>query len=249
MRLYTAAPRSPKHLSLSLEAKGLYWDCLGYSGGSEDEGFVPEAYVTLVTRDSVTARDTLVSALVTVGVWDVCAGGWCIHNYDDRQGLPDHRREAARIRQQRHRERLKAESVTVTPVTRDESVTSHREEKNRNREEKKLTPKPPTGDVLVVWQAWLDSTGRKTCKLDDKRKRLIGARLADYSLDDVLDAVRGWERDPWDGRKQQNELAILLRDSAHLEKFRDLWRTAPSNGHAFVDESYTGPSELARKFW
>lgn len=86
------------------------------------------------------------------------------------------------------------------------------------------TPKPPSGAVVLVWEGWLASTGRSGCKLDEKRKRLITARLADYPTDDVFDAVRGWERDPWPERKQQNGIEILLRDGAHLEKFRDLWR-------------------------
>jgi hypothetical protein len=79
-------------------------------------------------------------------------------------------------------------------------------------------------EIDQVWKAWVDSTGRSACKLDEKRKRLIAARLKDYPLDDVLAAVQGWARDPWEGRKQQNEIAILLRDNAHMEKFRDLWR-------------------------
>jgi hypothetical protein len=138
VRLYTAAPRSPKMLALSLEAKGLYWDCLGYSGSMEDESFVPAAYVTHVTRDAVTPTEQLTESLVAARLWEPCDGGWMIHNYDERQGDEGARKDAARIRQQRHRERVKRDtSVTVTPVTRDESVTSHREEKNEKENERR----------------------------------------------------------------------------------------------------------------
>lgn len=110
------------------------------------------------------------------------------------------------------------------------------------------TPKPPTGAISQIFDAWVASTGHTACKLDDKRRRVIGSRLADYPLDDVLDAVRGWERDPWDGRRQQNEITILLRDAAHLEKFRDLWRK-PAVLLPQQAVGYDGPTELARKYW
>ena len=70
----------------------------------------------------------------------------------------------------------------------------------------------------------MTSTGHTGCQLDEKRARKIRARLAEFPLDDVLDAVRGWDRDPWEGRRGQNELVILLRDAGQVEKFRDLWR-------------------------
>ena len=88
------------------------------------------------------------------------------------------------------------------------------------------TPKPPRGAVGQVFDTWVASTGHTGCKLDEPRRRKITARLAEYPLEDVLDAVRGWERDPWEDRRKHNEITILLRDNAHLEKFRDLWRQA-----------------------
>jgi hypothetical protein len=111
------------------------------------------------------------------------------------------------------------------------------------------TPKPPRGAVLQVFDAWVTSTGHMACKLDDKRRRVIAARLADYPFDDVLDAVRGWERDPWEDRRKHNEISILLRDASHLEKFRDLWRQPqPTLVNGSVVH-YEGPTELAKQYW
>jgi hypothetical protein len=108
------------------------------------------------------------------------------------------------------------------------------------------TPKPPAGAVRQVFEMWVTSTGRTACKLDEARRRKITMRLADYPLDDVLDAVRGWERDPWEGRRQQNEIAILLRDNAHLEKFRDLWRTPVMV--APIDANRAGAEQFDRRW-
>ena len=114
------------------------------------------------------------------------------------------------------------------------------------------SPETNTKPVEQVWQAWLESTKRTACKLDDKRRKVIAARLADYPVEDVLDAVRGWERDPWPDRRRQNGLEILLRDAAHVEKFRDMWRN-PSNASTTstpdLGEHYTGPTPLARQYW
>lgn len=78
--------------------------------------------------------------------------------------------------------------------------------------------------------------------LDDKRKALIGAALGDYPLEDCLDAVRGWRRSEFHcgenpGQKVHNDLQLLLRDAAHLERFRDLERARPARRPATTNPS------------
>lgn len=80
--------------------------------------------------------------------------------------------------------------------------------------------------VFVGWQA---ATGRTNTVLDPKRRSKIKAALALYPLDDVLDAVRGWQNDAFycgenDRRKTYNDLSLLLRDAEHIERFRDMAR-------------------------
>lgn len=96
------------------------------------------------------------------------------------------------------------------------------------------TPSRPPQAVAEVFEAWLTSTGRSNRTiLDAKRRRLIDRALDAYPLADVLDAVRGWRHSPHhrgenDSRTVYNDLELLLRDAAHIEKFRDLERQAPS---------------------
>lgn len=81
-------------------------------------------------------------------------------------------------------------------------------------------------DVFTTWQA---ATGRSGTVLDTKRRAKIKAALELYPLADVLDAVQGWQNDPFycgqnDRRKVYNELTLLLRDAEHVERFRDMAR-------------------------
>jgi hypothetical protein len=82
-----------------------------------------------------------------------------------------------------------------------------------------------------VFAAWVSATGRDAArtKLDDKRRRLITNALDGYPVEDVLDAVVGWQHDPFyrgdnDRGKTYNDLGLLLRDAEHVERFRDMAR-------------------------
>jgi hypothetical protein len=102
---------------------------------------------------------------------------------------------------------------------------------------------PATDAVRIVFDAWIESTGRTDrTVLDAKRRRTIANALKSYPLDDVLDAVRGWRHSPHhrgenDRRMVYNELDVLLRNAGQIEKFRDLERrgssSAPSVSQAF----------------
>lgn len=77
-------------------------------------------------------------------------------------------------------------------------------------------------DVQAVWDAWTKATGRTRSSLDEKRRKLIVGRLREFPVADLVAAVTGWKHDPWPDRARQNGIEILLRDAAHVEKFRDL---------------------------
>lgn len=84
------------------------------------------------------------------------------------------------------------------------------------------------GPVEQVFQAWVKSTERSDrTLLDPKRRRVIERALDGYPVDDVLLAVDGWRYSPHhrgenDRGVVYNDLELLLRDSKHVEMFRDL---------------------------
>jgi len=95
-------------------------------------------------------------------------------------------------------------------------------------------PRRMNEEVRTVFEEWVRVTKRTgRTMLDDKRKALIGAALGDYPLEDCLDAVRGWRRSEFHcgenpAQRVHNDLQLLLRDAAHLERFRDLERAGPA---------------------
>lgn len=91
----------------------------------------------------------------------------------------------------------------------------------------------PLTDVGSVFEAWRQAAGRSDrTVLDPKRRRLITNALAAYPVEDVVDAVRGWRHSPHHAGQNDtgtvyNDLGLLLRDSEHIERFRDLERRGP----------------------
>lgn len=84
--------------------------------------------------------------------------------------------------------------------------------------------------VRQVFDAWVEATGRTTrVLLDAKRRKVIKNALKNYPVEDVIDAVRGWDRSPFhagdnDRHTVYNELHHLIGDTTKVEKFRDLHR-------------------------
>lgn len=122
-------------------------------------------------------------------------------------------------------------------------------------EEENSPPKPPAGatgsgtendpdPVQLVFDAWRGSTGHLAAVLDIARRRVIEKGLKSHGLDDLVDAVRGWRHSPHhrgenERRTVYNELKLLLRDAAQIEKFRDLERqhtTTTSTCPTVVDQ-------------
>lgn len=86
--------------------------------------------------------------------------------------------------------------------------------------------------IVEVFTAWQECTGRGRTRLDDSRKLKIRLALESYPVEDVLDAVRGWQMSPFhrgENREHKvwNELTLLLRNSEKIEHFRDLARSEP----------------------
>ena len=76
-----------------------------------------------------------------------------------------------------------------------------------------------------MFEAWKEAGGLGArVKLTDDRRRKISGRLREYPVEDLVDAVRGiWESE-WHRDQGQTDLALALRDAAHLERFRDTRR-------------------------
>jgi len=65
-------------------------------------------------------------------------------------------------------------------------------------------------------------TGTRPPRLDDRRRRLIAARLRDFAVDELEGAARGIWLSEWHVHENQTGIDLALRDSAHVERFRDI---------------------------
>lgn len=99
-----------------------------------------------------------------------------------------------------------------------------------------------------MFQAWIEATDRTDrTQLDAKRRSLIARALKGYPVQDVIAAVRGWRHSAFHCGDNphgtiHNDLGLLLRDAAHIEKFRDL----EYNGPAQVRRESKGTAALNR---
>lgn len=83
--------------------------------------------------------------------------------------------------------------------------------------------KPPD-PVTAVFNAYLVGwnkvvRGNRKPTLDDKRRRLIKARLKTFSVEDLIRACEGVWLSKWHVDEQRTGIDLVLRDTGHVEQF------------------------------
>lgn len=173
--------------------------------------------------------------------------GWLdgldIHDWDEDQVAAD---PSAAERQRRRRAKMSGDdrdghgggrarvtpdvTPSVTGVSRTPTLTST----STSTEVSVPDGTSSTERVDQVFEAWKKAAGKNGATvLSPKRRQKIQQALKAYPIEDVLDAVWGWRNSPHhcganESGTVYNELELLLRDAAHIEKFRDLKRNGPS---------------------
>lgn len=186
---------------------------------------------------SVATVDRLVKELVDIGALEVfkrCDNGiWLSNLYRIRRvkGSPTDERGSLTSEERGSPTDEGRGSPTSDELTRTTT--------NENQLNEKKTRLP---EVRQVFDLWIQVTGKdeKRTKLDSKREARIVWALKSYPLDDVLDAVQGWQKSPFhagqnsDG-KTWNDLTLLLRNAEKLEYFRDCQRRNEPAGSRVSD--------------
>jgi hypothetical protein len=179
--------------------------------------------------------EKLVPRLIGADLWHKVDGGWQIHGYLDAQRSSDEIRESrekdAKRKADVRKMSVRTPAGQVTESERNpEGVRDVEKSREEERREEKTTALSTASTVRTVFDAWIASTGRTPqTVLDSKRERLIRNALKAFPVQDVLDAVDGWSFSPHhrgenDRHTIYNDLNVLLRDAAQVEKFRDLKR-------------------------
>jgi hypothetical protein len=151
--------------------------------------------------------------------------GLDVHDWNEHQSDPDPT-AAKRMREYRNRVALR-NRYAVT----DRNATAPTETETDTYTDNPLNTlsggSVSRSDVEAVLRAWIEASGRTDrTQLDAKRERWITRALKKFPLEDVLAAVKGWRHSPHhrgenDSGTVYNDLELLLRDAAHIEKFRD----------------------------
>jgi len=101
----------------------------------------------------------------------------------------------------------------------------HATTKDKLRKAAKVSPLA-IEDVFNHWKTVMNK--RSTVVLDEVRRQNIGAAIHDYGIEMCKQAIEGCSMtDFYMGRNKQNKrydsIELILRDSAHVEKFVDVY--------------------------
>jgi hypothetical protein len=107
---------------------------------------------------------------------------------------------------------------------------------------------PPIDPVVMIFDTWRETTSHRKAVLDKKRRQVIDRALKHYPLEDCLAAVQGvmlfpHNRGETNGQRY-DDVALILRDSEHVERFRDAWNERPASIEELA-EPPSGPTFVA----
>lgn len=86
-----------------------------------------------------------------------------------------------------------------------------------------IEPSPAEQVYAAYVAAWRHTVnGHRPPKFDDKRRKLVTARLREFDVEDLILAARGVFGSSWHVSKRATQFELVFRDSAHVERFRDI---------------------------
>lgn len=111
----------------------------------------------------------------------------------------------------------------------------------------------PQADVERIFRLWQRAANKPTARLDQKREKLIRKAIVHYGVADTARAVVGWKCSPFyrgqnDRHKVYNDLGLLLRDAAHIERFIELANhpeAGPPKRSPLLQREERGPGGVA----
>lgn len=104
---------------------------------------------------------------------------------------------------------------------------------NQEPETSKTNTRSDTSDVDLVFDHWRQVMDHPKAANDEKRRKLIRARLADgYTAADLCNAITGYSLSPWhmgenDRKTKYDGLDLILRDCAKVDKGLEFHATPP----------------------
>ncbi len=140
-----------------------------------------------------------------------------VNGWEKRQFTSDSSNE----RTKRYRDKLKKCDGNETSQSPSQERHSDATDKIRTEEIREEKNNTSTSSPLVheIFDFWKVSTGHEKAVLDDKRKSKITKALKGYSVEQIKKAIGGYVNSAWHKENRQDEITLMLRDSAHIERF------------------------------
>lgn len=144
------------------------------------------------------------------------------------------------------------------PGSKDQGVDQGREGKGRDQD---VALRARREQVSAVFDCWRQTMGHQKSVLDDKRRKIIEARLSDgYPPESLCKAIRGCSKSPFhmgmnDRGARYDGLDLILRDGAKVDQFIGYDENPPrpqgkqahieSINRSVVDEFVNGPGSFS----
>lgn len=121
----------------------------------------------------------------------------------------------------------RVDDTCATPLEQDQGEGKGREGKGREQEGKEINPalRARREQVAAVFDCWRQTMGHPKAALDDKRRRLVEARLKDgYTQEALCKAIIGCSKSPFhmgsnERGARYDGLDLILRDGAKVDQF------------------------------
>lgn len=165
----------------------------------------------------------LIDAAAKVGLLDRMAAGFLVHDWEEHQGalVQKSKRDAELKRKRRRSNGAKTARAGRKNGAQTAPAQDTTGQDTTGQKEQALSA---TADHVVerVFEKYKTAAQSPRSKLDDKRRRLIRARLKDFSEADLCRALDGYARSPHhQGQNDRNTryvtLELWFRDTAHVE--------------------------------
>lgn len=189
-------------------------------------------------------------------------GGWLLLNFEKFRSRKDDEEQRIRTveRVRKHRQKL-ADSTKTDVVTKTVTVTrcnpiaeaassataTASPEFTPNKTDTVSGAARPPSDVQLVFQHWQQKLNHPQAKLTPERQRKISIALKNYSAASLCRAIDGCAVTPHNmGQNDRGEvyddIALIVRDAAHIERF-----TRNADAPPKINGAHHGkPSKLQR---
>jgi len=250
LRLYTSVLDDPKVQRLPGDQFKGWVNLLALT--KENDGLLPSVEdIAFRLRMSDGEAEGLIETLVSRGLLETDGERLTPHNWNGRQ----YKSDVSTERVQRFRETKR--NVSETPQIQSQIQNTESEEETEPEPCGAIAPvvcasfaSSASADVAAVFAYWQTAMNHPQAKLTPKRRKLIAARLKDYTLIEIQRAIDGCRASPFHMGQNEtgtvyDDIELICRNGEKLESFIS---RSNGNGRTQVPRNETHNERAAREY-